>query len=154
MEKLQTGDQAPEFTLSDQDGNQISLSGLLGRKVLVYFYPKANTPGCTAQSCSVRDAQPDLSALNVACIGISPDRPPAQKKFADKYQLSFPLLADTDHAVSEAYGVWDRKSLYGRLFFGTVRSAFLIDEQGKIVAAFYKVSPKDTVPVVKAALEE
>lgn len=152
MEKLQAGNPAPDFQLADQDGNQVKLSDFRGRKVMIYFYPKANTPGCTAQSCNVRDAQPDFLTLKVACLGISPDKPEAQKKFADKYHLTFPLLADTDHAVTTAYGAWDKKSLYGRLFFGTVRSAFLIDEQGKIAAAFYKISPKDTVPAIKALL--
>lgn len=153
MEKLQAGDQAPDFQLADQNGNPVKLSDFRGRKVMIYFYPKANTPGCTAQSCNVRDAQPDFQTLKVTCLGISPDKPEAQKKFADTYNLTFPLLADTDHTVTTAYGAWDKKSLYGRLFFGTIRSAFLIDEQGKIAAAFYKISPKDTVPAIKALLD-
>jgi len=152
MEPLKIGDVAPDFQLLDQNGNTVTLSSFKGRKVMIYFYPKANTPGCTAQSCSVRDAQPDFRQLGVACLGISADQVAAQKKFADKYKLDFPLLADVDHAACDAYRVWDRKSLYGKLFFGIIRSAFLVDEQGKLIGVWYKISPADTVPKVKAAL--
>jgi peroxiredoxin Q/BCP len=139
---LQPGDKAPAFTLLDQDGSKVKLSDFKGRKVLVYFYPKANTPGCTQQSCNLRDVQGDIG--DTAIIGISPDKPAAQKKFDDKYGFGFPLLADEDHAVAEAYGVWGEKSLYGRKFMGIVRSAFLVDEKGKVAEAWYKVSPKAT----------
>jgi peroxiredoxin Q/BCP len=152
MAKLAPGDKAPAFSLKDQDGNTVKLSGFKGRKLLVYFYPKADTPGCTTQSCAVRDALADLAALGVDAVGISPDPAEKQKKFDAKYSLGFPLLADEDHTVAEAYGVWGEKSMYGKKYMGIIRSAFVIDEKGKIVDAFYKVSPKDTVPKVRAAL--
>jgi peroxiredoxin Q/BCP len=152
MSRLAEGDQAPEFTLADQRGEPVSLSGFRGRKVLLYFYPKADTPGCTVQSCAVRDAREDLRAAGVEVLGISPDKPTKQARFDDKYSLGFPLLADADHAVAESYGVWDQKSLYGKTYMGIVRSSFLVGEDGRIEAAWYGVSPKDTVPNARAAL--
>lgn len=149
---LAPGDKAPVFALPDQRGVVHKLADHKGRKVLVYFYPKADTPGCTAQSCSVRDARSALGKQGVDVLGISPDKPSAQQKFDTKYGLGFPLLADEDHAVAEAFGVWGEKSMYGRKYMGIVRSAFLIDERGKIAAAWYGVSPKDTVPGALAAL--
>jgi peroxiredoxin Q/BCP len=139
---LNPGDKAPAISLEDQDGTTVKLSGFKGRKVLVYFYPKADTPGCTQQSCGLRDIASDIG--DTAIVGISPDLPAKQKKFDDKYSLGFPLLSDPDHAVAEAYGVWGEKKLYGRAYMGIVRSAFLIDEKGKVEQAWYKVSPKDT----------
>jgi peroxiredoxin Q/BCP len=139
---LNPGDKAPAISLEDQDGATVKLSGFKGRKVLVYFYPKADTPGCTQQSCGLRDIASDIG--DTAIVGISPDLPAKQKKFDDKYGLGFPLLSDPDHAVAEAYGVWGEKKLYGRAYMGIVRSAFLIDEKGKVEQAWYKVSPKDT----------
>jgi peroxiredoxin Q/BCP len=118
--------------------------------VLVYFYPKADTPGCTAQACGLRDILGDIG--DAAVVGISPDAPGRQAKFDAKYGLGFPLLADEDHAVAEAYGVWAEKSLYGRKFLGIVRSAFLVDEKGKLAGVWYKVSPKDTPKHLLAAL--
>jgi len=153
MPTLSPGDRAPAFTLTDQHGKKVKLSDYKGRNVVVYFYPKADTPGCTTQSCALRDAEPDLEKLKAAVIGISPDPPAKQLKFDEKYGLGFPLLADESHAVAEKYGVWAEKSLYGRKFMGIVRSAFVVDAQGKIAATFYKVSPKDTVPKVTQALE-
>ena len=152
MAELKQGDRAPGFSLSDQDGNTVELSGFKGRKLLVYFYPKADTPGCTTQACSVRDAAPDLGKLGIAAVGISPDKPKAQKKFADKHRLDFPLLADEDHKVAEAWGVWGEKSMYGKTYEGIIRSSFLIDEKGAVTQAWYKVSPMDTVPNALAAL--
>jgi peroxiredoxin Q/BCP len=152
MPQLKPGNKAPGFSIVDQQGNTVRLSDFKGRMVLLYFYPKANTPGCTAQSCSVRDARPDFARLNVAVIGISPDTPAAQQKFDDKFSLGFPLLADTDHAVAETYGVWGEKSMYGKKYLGIIRSSFLIDEKGKIAGAWYKVSPADTVPEALAVL--
>jgi peroxiredoxin Q/BCP len=152
MSRLKAGDEAPDFTLPDQHGDPVGLSGFRGRKVLLYFYPKADTPGCTVQSCAVRDAREDLGAAGVAVLGISPDKPAKQAKFDDKYALGFPLLADTEHEVAEAFGVWDQKSLYGKTYMGIVRSSFLIDEKARIEAAWYGVSPKDTVPNAQAAL--
>ena len=139
---LKPGDKAPDFTLLDQDGSKVKLSSFKGRRVLVYFYPKADTPGCTQQACGLRDVMPQVGETVV--LGISPDKPGKQKKFDDKYGLGFPLLADEDHAVAEAYDVWTEKSMYGRKYMGILRSAFLVDEKGKIVEAWYKVSPKDT----------
>ncbi len=153
MVQLGSGDKAPNFELMDQHGKTLKLSDFKGRKLLVYFYPKANTPGCTKQACNVRDAQVDLTQSGVAVVGISPDSPEKQKKFDSKHGLGFPLLSDTDHAVADAYGVWGEKSMYGKKYEGIIRSAFLIDEQGKIVQAWYNVSPKDTIPKAREALE-
>jgi peroxiredoxin Q/BCP len=139
---LKSGDKAPAFTLLDQDGNKVKLSDFKGRKVLVYFYPKADTPGCTKQACGLRDVMPEVG--DTVVLGISPDKPAKQKKFDDKYSLGFPLLADEDHAVAEAFDVWTEKSMYGKKYMGILRSAFLIDEKGKIAEAWYKISPKDT----------
>jgi peroxiredoxin Q/BCP len=149
---LAPGDKAPAIKLEDQDGTAVTLSGYKGRKVLVYFYPKADTPGCTTQSCALRDISGDIG--DTAIIGISPDPPARQKKFDEKYSLGFPLLADTDHAVAEAYGVWGEKKNYGRTYMGIIRSAFLIDEKGKISRAWYKISPKDTPVKLQQALGE
>jgi peroxiredoxin Q/BCP len=153
MAQLAAGDKAPQFELTDQNGKTVKLSDFAGRKLLLYFYPKANTPGCTSQACSVRDARDDFAEAGVAAIGISPDAPTQQKKFDDKYSLAFPLLSDPDHAVADAYGVWGEKSMYGKKYEGIVRSSFLIDEKGVIREAWYKVSPKDTVPKARQALE-
>jgi peroxiredoxin Q/BCP len=139
---LKPGDKAPAFNLVDQHGDKIRLSSFKGAKVLVYFYPKADTPGCTQQACGLRDILPKVSDTSV--VGISPDKPAKQLKFDEKYTLGFPLLADEDHAVAEAYGVWQEKSMYGRKYMGILRSAFLVDEKGKVEQAWYKISPKDT----------
>ena len=152
MARLKPGDIAPNFELDDQSGKKVKLSDFTGRKLLLYFYPKANTPGCTAQACSVRDAKDDLADMGVAALGISPDPPQQQKKFDEKYDLGFPLLADTDHKVADAYGVWGEKSMYGKKYEGIIRSSFLIDEAGKISQAWYKVSPKDTAPEARKVL--
>lgn len=150
--KLGPGSAAPAFSLKDQSGKTVTLGGFAGRKLLVYFYPKADTPGCTVQSCSVRDHRQGLKGLGVDVVGISPDAPKAQAKFDEKFKLGFPLLADESHAVAEAFGAWGEKSMYGRKYMGIVRSSFLIDEKGKIVAAWYGVKPDETVPNAKAAL--
>ena len=146
MAKLNIGDKAPTFSLLDQDGKQVSLSDFKGRKLLLYFYPKADTPGCTKQSCSVRDASKELKKLGAAAVGISPDEPPRQMKFDDKYSLGFPLLSDSDKKIAKAYGAWGEKSMYGKKYKGIIRSSFVIDEKGKILQASYKVKPLDTVP--------
>ena len=153
MAQLVVGDRAPAFTLADQHGANVKLSDFKGRKVIVYFYPKADTPGCTTQSCELRDHRSELTKLGAEVLGISPDAPAKQAKFDAKYSLGFPLLADEDHTVAERFGVWAEKSMYGRKYMGIVRSAFVIDEKGKIAGAFYKVSPKDTVPKTKAVLD-
>jgi thioredoxin-dependent peroxiredoxin len=149
---LKPGDPAPPFSLLDQVGKNVSLSDFEGRKLLVYFYPEADTPGCTVQSCAVRDARQDLGQLGVDVVGISPDQPDKQAAFDEKFSLGFPLLSDPDHAVCDAYDVWGEKTLYGNTYVGVIRSSFLIDEQGRIQEAWYKVSPKDTVPNARKAL--
>jgi peroxiredoxin Q/BCP len=148
--KLKPGAPAPAFALLDQAGKKTKLSDFKGRKVLLYFYPKADTPGCTQQSCGLRDIAGDVG--DTAIVGISPDKVAAQARFDTKYGLGFPLLADEDHAVADAFGVWGEKSMYGKSYMGIVRSAFLIDEKGKIADAWYKVSPKDTPKNLLAAL--
>ncbi len=150
--RLEPGDKAPNINLVDQDDNKVKLSDFKGRKLLVYFYPKADTPGCTTQSCAVSEALPALTEAGVDAVGISPDTPEKQKKFDEKFDLGFPLLADEDHSVADAYGVWGKKKMYGNEYMGIVRSSFLIDEQGKIAAAWYKVSPKNTIPFAEKAL--
>lgn len=149
---LKAGDPAPDFALPDQHGNTVRLSDLRGRKVIVYFYPRADTPGCTTQACSLRDAHEPLGVAGATVVGVSPDKPAAQAKFDTKYGLGFTLLSDPDHAVAEAYGAWGERSMYGKKYMGIVRSAFVIDEKGRIVEAFYKISPKDTVPSALKAL--
>ena len=150
---LTPGDKAPDFTLLDQNGQPFSLTkSLKERKAphLVYFYPKADTPGCTTQACGLRDIAGQVGGAVI--VGVSPDKPEKQKKFDDKYGLGFPLLADEDHAVAETFGVWGERSMYGKKYMGIIRSAFLIDGKGKIVEAWYKVSPKDTPTKLLAAL--
>jgi peroxiredoxin Q/BCP len=151
---IQPGDPAPDFELSDQDGNAVRLSELRGGPVVVYFYPKADTPGCTTQACGVRDHQADYDARGATVLGISPDPVSAVKKFHDKQSLNFRLLADTDHAVAEAYGVWVEKSMYGRTYWGAQRTTFVIDAGGTVVHVIPKVSPKTHDDEVLSALDE
>jgi peroxiredoxin Q/BCP len=139
---LTPGDPAPSFSLADQQGNTRSLAEFAGRRVMVFFYPKANTPGCTTQACGLRDVADDIGDTQI--LGISPDTPKRQANFDDKFELGYPLLADEDHAVAEAFGVWGEKKLYGRAYMGIIRSAFLIGADGTIEQAWYKISPKDT----------
>src|SRR4051812_47815614 len=129
---LEQGVTAPDFDLSDQDGNRVRLSGLKGQTVVLYFYPKADTPGCTTQACGIRDHASEYDAAGVAVLGVSPDPVTAVKKFHDKQGLNFTLLADPDHAVAEAYGVWAEKSMYGKTFWGNLRATFIIDGEGKV----------------------
>ena len=152
MTKLAAGDAAPDFSLPDQSGRTIHLSDLRGRRVLVYFYPEADTPGCTTQSCAVRDARSDFDGLDVDVLGISPSDVKAQAAFDTKFSLGFPLLSDPDHEVAEAYGAWGERSVYGKTYQGIIRSSFLIGPDGRIEDAWYKVSPKDTVPKALAAI--
>ena len=147
---LAPGDNAPDFTLLDQHGEPVELSALRGRKVLVYFYPRADTPGCTTQACGLNDVLGDIG--DTAVLGISPDKPAKQLKFAEKYGLGFPLLADEDHAVADAFDVWKEKKNYGRTYMGIERSAFLVDERGKVAEAWYKISPADTPKKLLAAV--
>jgi peroxiredoxin Q/BCP len=149
---LSPGDTAPDFTLPDQEGNDVTLSGLRGRNVVLYFYPKADTPGCTTQACGVRDHQADYAGADAVVLGVSPDQVKAVKKFDDKFGLGFPLLADSDHAVAEAYGVWVEKSMYGRTYMGNERTTFVIDPEGKIAEVLRKVKPAEHDKLVLAAL--
>ena len=138
---LKQGSKAPAIELLDQNGKPFLLAKQGKGKILVYFYPKADTPGCTQQSCGLRDIKADIGRTKI--VGISPDKPEKQKKFDDKYELGFPLLADTENVVAKAFKVWKKKSMYGREYMGIERSAFLIQD-GVILEAWYKVSPKDT----------
>jgi thioredoxin-dependent peroxiredoxin len=139
---LTVGHSAPPISLLDQHGDEVSLAGFEGRRVLIFFYPKASTPGCTQQACGLRDVAAQIG--DTAIIGISPDKPTAQKKFDDKFSLGYPLLADTEHTVAEAYGVWKEKSMYGKTYMGIERSAFLVGADGALEQVWYKISPKDT----------
>lgn len=146
----QEGSAAPNIKLLNQDGDTVALSSFKGRKVLIYFYPKADTPGCTTQSCALRDIAEEIG--DTVIIGISPDAPAKLKKFDDKYSLGFTLLSDEDHAVAGQFGVWVEKSMYGRKYMGVQRSSFLIDEKGRIERAWPKISPKDTPTQLLKAL--
>jgi peroxiredoxin Q/BCP len=146
------GSRAPEFELPSDDGREIALSSLRGKKVVLYFYPKDDTPGCTIQACDLRDAMPKFEGLDAVVLGVSPDSVASHRKFRDKFGLNFPLLADEDHRVAEAYGVWKEKNMYGKKSMGIERSTFLIDEDGKILEAWRKVSPKDHAELVRQAL--
>jgi peroxiredoxin Q/BCP len=148
--RLAPGDKAPAITLVDQHGAKRTLKEFAGRRVLVFFYPKADTPGCTTQACGLRDVAADIGDTQV--IGISPDEPDRQARFDDKFDLGFPLLADTDHKVAERWGVWGEKKLYGRAYMGIIRSAFLVGPTGRIEQTWYKISPKDTPKKLLAAL--
>ena len=139
--------------MNNQEGKKVSLSDYKGKTILLYFYPKADTPGCTKQACSIRDASKDLKKLGVAAIGISSDEPSKQKKFDSKYNLGFTLLSDPDNKVAKLYSVWGKKSMYGKTYEGIIRSSFVIDAHGKIIQASYKVKPLDTVPNAIKALK-
>ena len=137
--RLEPGDEAPDFTLPDADGKQVSLSSLRGQQVIVYFYPAAMTPGCTKEACDFRDSIQSLAASGVTVLGISPDAPAKLAKFRDRDSLNFPLLSDPGHEVEKAYGAYGEKTLYGKTTVGVIRSTFLVDEQGKIARAYYNV---------------
>jgi len=151
---LQAGDQAPDFELRDQNGDPIKLSDLKGQTLVLYFYPRADTPGCTTQACGVRDRRAEYEAAGARVIGISPDSVDAEKKFADKFDLDFTLLADADHAVAERYGTWVEKSMYGKKYMGVQRATFIVGPDGKVAQVFPKVSPKTHDDVVLKALDE
>ncbi len=150
-DRLTVGKKAPAFNLSNQGGEKVRLSEFVGRKVLIFFYPKANTPGCTTQACGLRDVVGDIG--DTVILGISPDLPEKLDNFDKKYDLEFPLLSDPDHAIAEKYGVWGEKKLYGKAYMGIIRSAFLVDEKGKLEQVWYKISPKDTPKNLLAALK-
>jgi peroxiredoxin Q/BCP len=149
---LSPGDPAPTFDLPADDGSTVNLADLHGHRVVLYFYPKDDTPGCTRQACALRDAQADFDAIGATVLGVSPDSPESHAKFRDKYGLGFRLLADQDHATAEAFGAWGEKTNYGKKSMGIIRSAFVIDENGVIVQALYNVKPEATAPGALAAL--
>jgi peroxiredoxin Q/BCP len=151
---LDAGDKAPDFALPDQSGETVKLKDLRGETVVLYFYPRADTPGCTTQACGVRDRSADYEAAGARVIGVSPDEVAAIDKFDGKYDLGFTLLADADHAVAEKYGAWVEKSMYGRKYMGVARATFIIDPKGKIAKVFPKVQPKKHDALVLKALGE
>jgi thioredoxin-dependent peroxiredoxin len=151
---LEVGDRAPSFTLPDRNGEKVKLSDLEGETVVLYFYPRADTPGCTTQACGVRDRRADYKAAGARVIGISPDEVEAVDKFASKFDLDFTLLADADHKVAEKYGTWVEKSMYGKKYMGVQRATFIVDPKGKIAKVFPKISPKTHDDAVLKALGE
>jgi peroxiredoxin Q/BCP len=151
---IDAGGPAPDFTLNDQDGKPVSLADQRGRWTLVYFYPKADTPGCTVQACSARDHSTDYEAANAVVLGVSPDPVPALRKFADKYGLAFTLLSDEGGTVAQRYGTWVEKNRGGRTYFGNERSSVLVDPEGNIARVFPKVKPAEHDDQVLAALKE
>jgi len=151
---LETGDLAPDFEALTDTGETVKLSDYQGRRVVLYFYPKDNTSGCTTQACSFRDNYPEVEEKNAVVLGVSPDGVTSHQKFKAEYDLPFTLLVDQDHAIAELYGVWGEKSMYGRKYMGIIRSHFVIDEEGKIVDARVKVKPADSAELVLKALEE
>ncbi|HZT07199.1 MAG TPA: thioredoxin-dependent thiol peroxidase [Chloroflexota bacterium] len=151
MAELKVGDLAPDFEAADEKGNTIRLRDLRGRRVIIYFYPKDNTPGCTTQACGFRDHYAAISQKNAVVLGVSPDSAQSHVKFRDKFGLPFPLLVDRDHAIAEAYGVWQQKSMMGKKYMGIVRSHFVIDENGKLAEVAYNVkAPESPTKALKA----
>ncbi len=146
MSELTIGQPAPDFTATTDNGDPISLSDFRGKRVVLYFYPKDDTPGCTTQACSFRDAYPEIEEKNAVVLGVSPDGSASHQKFRSKYELPFTLIVDEDHAISEAYGTWGEKSMYGKKYMGVIRSQFVIDEVGNLIDVHYKIAPKDSVP--------
>lgn len=152
MAKLQAGDMAPDFETVDDAGKSVKLSDYRGQRVVLYFYPKDDTPGCTKQACGFRDSYPDVQEQNAVVLGVSPDDESSHVKFKNKYSLPFPLLVDEDHSISEAYGVWGEKSMYGKKYMGVTRSHFVIDEAGKILDARYNVKADKSTDLALEAL--
>ena len=151
---LEAGDNAPDFTLPDQSGDPVTLSDLRGQTVVLYFYPRSDTPGCTTQACGIRDRRADYEAAGVRVIGVSPDTVDAQARFAEKYGLDFTLLADADHEVAASFGTWMEKRNYGRKYWGVQRATFIIDAEGKIAHTIPKASPKTHDDEVLAAVAD
>jgi len=149
---IEQGDHAPDFELPDQDGEPVKLSDFRGRQVVVYFYPKADTPGCTTQACGVRDHRADYASAHAVVLGVSPDPVAKLKKFHDEQALNFPLLADEGHAVADTYGVWVEKSMYGRAYWGNERTTFVIDADGTVTSVLRKVKPAEHDALVLSAL--
>jgi thioredoxin-dependent peroxiredoxin len=151
---MNEGDKAPDFELQDQDGAGVKLADQAGKTVVLYFYPRADTPGCTTQACGIRDRSSEYEEAGAVVFGVSPDEPATLRKFADKHGLGFTLLADPDHSVAEAYGVWVEKSMYGKRYMGIQRATFIVDGDGRIAKVFPRVSPKTHDDVVLKALGE
>ena len=151
---VSVGDPAPSFSLPADDGSSLSLTDFTGRRLVVYFYPKDDTPGCTTQACELRDDLPALSALDVSVVGVSPDSVASHVKFKTKFDLNFPLLSDPEHVMSESFGVWKEKSMYGRTYMGIERSTFIIDEEGRIARAWRKVKPRGHAEMIRDALAD
>jgi peroxiredoxin Q/BCP len=149
---VEPGDTAPDFSLENQEGEEVTLSGLRGKRVVLYFYPRASTPGCTTQACGVRDHAPDYEAADAIVLGVSPDPVKKVKKFHEDESLNFDLLADPDHAVAEEYGVWVEKSMYGKKYWGNERTTFVIDADGTVAEVLRKVKPGEHDDQVLAAL--
>ena len=152
--KLKVGDKAPDFTVNDQDGNPVTLSSLKGKKVVLYFYPKDMTPGCTAEACNLRDNHNTMVRRGYEILGVSSDNEKSHRKFKEKEQLPFRLLADTEKAIHDAYGTWVEKSMYGRKYMGTARITFIIDEKGRIEDIIEKVDTKDHAKQILGAKEK
>jgi thioredoxin-dependent peroxiredoxin len=152
MALLEVGDKAPAFKTTNQDGETVSLGDFKGKKLVLYFYPKDDTPGCTKEACSIRDGWSKFRKRGVAVLGVSVDDEKSHRKFIDKFSLPFPLLADTDKTIVKAYGVWGEKSMYGRKYMGTLRVTYLIDEKGKIAAVWPKVKPEGHAEEILAAV--
>ena len=150
--KLKSGDRAPGFKALTDKGDFLSLSDLKGKKVILYFYPKDNTPGCTTQACGFRDNYPEIEEKNAVVLGVSPDSEKSHQKFRSKYGLPFTLLVDPEHELADLYGAWGEKSMYGKKYMGIIRSHFVIDEKGDLLDVKYKVSPKESVPGAVALL--
>ena len=153
MSNLQVGDNAPDFSAATDSGATLRLRDLRGKRVVLYFYPKDDTPGCTTQACGFRDSYPVIEEKNAVVLGVSPDGVKSHQKFKTKFNLPFTLVVDEDHAIAEAYGVWVEKSMYGKQYLGVERSHFVIDEQGRLVDVQIKVSPTDSVAKALAVLE-
>jgi peroxiredoxin Q/BCP len=154
MNLLQTGTKAPDFTSTDQHGRPVSLKDYRGRKVILYFYPKDDTPGCTKEACAFRDHFAKFTRLGIEVLGVSTDSEKSHRAFAEKYKLPFALLADTDRKIVEAYGVWGEKNLYGKKYMGIQRATFLVDETGRIAAVFPRVKPEEHPEEILAKLAE
>jgi peroxiredoxin Q/BCP len=152
MAEIKAGDAAPDFETVNDKNEPVRLSDFRGRKVVLYFYPKDNTTGCTAQACGFRDVYPQVEAKNAVVLGVSPDSVRSHQGFRTKYELPFPLLVDSDHKIAEAYGVWREKSMYGRKYMGVLRSHFVIDEEGEVVEARYNVKPAESPALSVKAL--
>ena len=152
--KLQAGEMAPDFEAVTDQGEAVKLSDFRGQRVVLYFYPKDNTSGCTTQACAFRDSYPEIQEKNAVVLGVSPDSVESHQKFKSKHDLPFTLLVDGDHAIAEQYGVWGEKNMYGRKYMGIIRSQFVIDENGKLISVKYRITPKKSAPEALKALAE